>query len=88
MKEAGKVRRLRAEQVAGVLETFEFSVRSERYVMYYRHEPGRAAQLLSGPLLYPAFKAGFGAADRLAGRWGNKLCVTGVRPGDGSRGEQ
>jgi SAM-dependent methyltransferase/uncharacterized protein YbaR (Trm112 family) len=81
------VRRLRAEQVRAELEATGFSVRSERYLMYYGHEPGRAAHLLSRPLLYPAFKAGFGAANRLAGRWGNKLCVTGIRPGDGSREE-
>lgn len=83
-----KVRRLRPEQVTAELESAGFAARAERYLMYYGHEPGRPARLLSRPLLYPAFKAGFGAADRLAGRWGNKLCVTGVRPGDGPRRER
>jgi SAM-dependent methyltransferase len=87
-EEAGnQVRRLRPGQVLNELEAVGFSARCERYLMYYGHEPGPAAHLLSRPLLYPAFKAGFGAANRLAGRWGNKLCVTGIRPGDGSREE-
>jgi hypothetical protein len=40
-------------------------------------------RLLSQPPWYPAFKAGLGAVGLLAGRWGNKLCVTGIRPGGG-----
>jgi SAM-dependent methyltransferase len=82
-----EVRRLRAEQVRTELEAVGFSARSERYLMYYGHEPGRPTRLLSRPLLYSAFKAGFGTTNWLAGRWGNKLCVTGIRSDFGSRGE-
>jgi SAM-dependent methyltransferase len=81
-EEAGnEVRRLRPEQVRRELAAAGFSTRYERYLMYYGHEPGRATQLLSTPALFLAFRAGLGAADLVAGRWGNKLCVTGVRAG-------
>jgi ubiquinone/menaquinone biosynthesis C-methylase UbiE/uncharacterized protein YbaR (Trm112 family) len=79
-EEAGnEVRRLRTEEVRRELEAAGFSARSERYLMYYGHEPGRAMHLLSLPTLLPTFKAALSAADLIAGRWGNKLCVTGVR---------
>jgi SAM-dependent methyltransferase len=88
-EEAGnKVRRLRPGQVRHELEAAGFSARSERYLMYYGHEPGRAMRLLSRPPLYSAFKAGVGAADLVAGRWGNKLCVTGIRSGLQTRGNR
>ena len=81
-EEAGnEVRRLRPEQVRHELEAAGFSARSERYLMYHGHEPGRATRLLSRPPLYPAFTAGLGAVNLIAGHWGNKLCVTGVRSG-------
>jgi SAM-dependent methyltransferase len=76
-----EVRRLRPEQVRGELEAAGFSARSERYLMYHGHQPGRTTRLLSRPPLYPAFKAGVVAADLAAGCWGNKLCVTGIRAG-------
>jgi SAM-dependent methyltransferase/uncharacterized protein YbaR (Trm112 family) len=79
-EEAGnQVRRLRPEQVRRELEAAGFAARSERYLMYYGHEPGPAMRLLSRPPLYAAFKAGLGAVDLMAGRWGNKLCMTGIR---------
>lgn len=81
-EEAGnEVRRLHPERVRRELAAAGFSTRSERYLMYYGHEPGRATRLLSLTGLFPAFRAGLGATDVLAGRWGNKLCVTGVRAG-------
>jgi len=81
-EEAGnQVRRLRPEQVRRELAAAGFSARSERYLMYHGHEPGRPTRLLSAPVLYPAFRAGLAAAGLVADRWGNKLCVTGVRTG-------
>ncbi len=81
-EEAGnEVRRLRPDQVRRELAAAGFSARSERYLMYYGHEPGRATRLLSAPVLYPAFRAGLAATGLVAGGWGNKLCVTGVRTG-------
>jgi len=76
-----EVRRLRPERVRLELAAAGFSTRSERYVMYYGHQPGLGTRLLSVPALFTAFKVGLDAADLLAGSWGNKLCVTGVRTG-------
>ena len=47
--------------------------------MYYRHWPGRAVRLLSRPGLLPLATAGFLVANRLAGRFGNKLAVQAIR---------
>jgi SAM-dependent methyltransferase len=85
-EEAGnEVRRLRPAQVRRELEAAGFVARSERYLLYHGHEPGRPARLLSRPSLFPAFKACLGAVDVVAGRWGNKLCVTGIRAPEGER---
>lgn len=80
-----EVRRLRPGHVRRELEAAGFAARSERYLLYHGHQPGRAARLLSSPPLYPAFKACAGAVDLVAGRWGNKLCVTGIRAPEGER---
>jgi SAM-dependent methyltransferase/uncharacterized protein YbaR (Trm112 family) len=84
-EEAGnQVRRLRPERVRLELAAAGFSTRSERYLMYYGHEPGLGMRVLSVPALFTALKAGLDTVDLLAGGWGNKLCVTGVRPGRGT----
>jgi hypothetical protein len=54
-------------------------VRSERYAMVYRHEPGRASRLLSAPLLFPLVRAGLTAFNAVAGRVGNKFTVQAIR---------
>ena len=54
-------------------------MKSERYAMVYRHEPGRAARFLSQPgvrELTSALLRGFNA---LAGGIGNKLTLQAVR---------
>ncbi len=56
-------------------------VGSERYAMYYRHEPGRAVRLLSTPLLAPSAGVAWRAANAIAGRFGNKLTVRATRGG-------
>ena len=81
-EEAGnQVRRLRPEQVRLELAAAGFTTRSEHYLMYYGHEPGLGMRVLSVPALFNVFKVGLGTVDLLAGSWGNKLCVTGIRTG-------
>jgi SAM-dependent methyltransferase len=50
-----------------------------RYVMYYGHEPGAPARLLSRRALFSLGKAGWRALNSVLGRFGNKLAVVGVR---------
>jgi SAM-dependent methyltransferase len=51
----------------------------ERYAMYYRHEPGPLAHLLSRRHLVSPAQIGFGMANRLIGSLGNKLSVRALR---------
>lgn len=80
-EEAGnRVARLRPEDVARELARDGFDVHAGRYLMYYRHEPGRLMRLASRPPARQAYRIAVSAADGLLGRWGNKLQVTAVRP--------
>jgi ubiquinone/menaquinone biosynthesis C-methylase UbiE len=75
-----RVARLTLEEISDVLAAHGFQpARAERYVMYYRHEPGGAMRLLSMPALLPLAKGGFRLANRVAGRFGNKLAVQALR---------
>ncbi len=74
-----RVARLRPEDVAEELSRDGFRVFAERYLMYYKHDPGAAMRLASSPLLRRAYRGAVTAADALLGRWGNKLQVTAVR---------
>jgi len=80
-EEAGNVvRRLTLEEIVAALEEHGFEpLAPHRYAMYYRHRPGRGVRLLSRPGLLPLATAGFRAANRLLGRFGNKLTVQAVR---------
>jgi ubiquinone/menaquinone biosynthesis C-methylase UbiE/uncharacterized protein YbaR (Trm112 family) len=80
-EEAGnRVARLAPQLVEAELERHGFrTVRSDRYAMYYRHEPGRVARLLSAPIAYPIARVAFAGANRVIGSVGNKLVVQGVR---------
>jgi SAM-dependent methyltransferase len=79
-EEAGnRVARMRAGDTVRALARAGFDARARRYLMYYRHEPGRLMRLASGDRVLPLYRAGVATADALAGRWGNKLQVTGVR---------
>jgi ubiquinone/menaquinone biosynthesis C-methylase UbiE/uncharacterized protein YbaR (Trm112 family) len=74
------VARLTPVEIADTLATLGFQpLVAERYAMYYRHEPGAAMRLLSTPALLPVAIHGFRVANRLAGRFGNKLTVQAVR---------
>ena len=81
VEEAGnRVERLAPRDVAATLREHGLEVvREERYGMYYKHEPGRAARALSGRQALRVAQAGFRAANRLAAPLGNKLTVQAVR---------
>lgn len=54
-------------------------VRAERYAMYYRHVPGRITSWLSRGQVLRASVLGWRLANRVAGRFGNKLTVVAIR---------
>lgn len=75
-----RVARVTPAEVADALRTGGFRVvRAQRYAMYYRHVPGRLFTALSLPLLFPLTRSGWRVANRLVGRWGNKVTVQAVR---------
>jgi SAM-dependent methyltransferase len=74
-----RVARLRPENVARELAAAGFEARAQRYLTYYKHEPGAAMRLASRPMLRTVYRGAVTAADRAIGRWGNKLQVTAVR---------
>jgi SAM-dependent methyltransferase len=79
-EEAGNaVRRLQPEHIRQELETAGWQVRFDRYLMYYGHEPGRLMELLSRPMVFPLYQQLVETANLAAGRWGNKLCLVGMR---------
>ncbi len=75
-----RVARVTPAEVADALRSGGFGVvRAQRYAMYYRHVPGRLFTALSLPLLFPLTRSGWRVANRLVGRWGNKVTVQAVR---------
>ena len=80
-EEAGNVvRRMTPAEIVDRLRTRGFSpLRSERYAMYYRHEPGRIARVLSLPLIVQVVELAWRAGNVVLGRAGNKLVVVGRR---------
>ncbi len=54
-------------------------IRADRYAMYYRHAPGRLASILSRRPLLPIAVLGWRLANRILGRFGNKLTIVAVR---------
>ena len=81
-EEAGNaVARLRIEDMAREFAAAGFDVTSERYLMYYKHEPGRVMRLASHPLAHQFYRAAVRISHAALGRWGNKLQVTAVRLG-------
>jgi ubiquinone/menaquinone biosynthesis C-methylase UbiE/uncharacterized protein YbaR (Trm112 family) len=75
-----RVARLRPKDVSRELASEGFDVVAGRYLMYYKHEPGRIMRLASRPGARVASRALVALADATFGRWGNKLQVTAVRP--------
>lgn len=80
-EEAGnRVARLETASATSALETTGFHVvRADRYAMYYHHVPGRLTALLSRPLVLPLAIAGWRLANRIVGRFGNKLTIVALR---------
>ena len=80
-EEAGnRVERVDPAAIVAALERSGFSVvRRQRYAMVYRHEPGRAAHLLSRRPLRPLVRLTIGGFNALLGGIGNKLTVQAVR---------
>ena len=80
-EEAGnRVARMEATEVAEFLEARGFVVlRAERYAMYYPPHPGAVFSLLSRPTVFPVVRFGWRLANRLLGRWGNKMVVVAER---------
>ena len=80
-EEAGnRVERIDPAAIVRALELNGFSVvRCERYAMVYRHEPGRAARLLSRRPLRPFVRLAIDGFNALLGGVGNKLTVQALR---------
>ena len=80
-EEAGNfIARLEPETLAAQVAAAGFEVvKSERYAMVYRHEPGRAALLLSLPGVRNLTAAALRAFNAVAGGIGNKLALQAVR---------
>ena len=75
-----RVERLDPADVASVLAAAGFQVvASNRYGMFYRHEPGWAMRIFSKPGLYEVARIAFKIANAIASRIGNKLAVQAVR---------
>jgi len=80
-EEAGNfIARLDPETLAAKVSAAGLDVvKSERYAMVYRHEPGRAAVVLSQPVLRDLTLAALRGFNALAGGVGNKLALQAVR---------
>jgi SAM-dependent methyltransferase len=74
------IARLDPEALAAEVSAAGFEVvRNERYAMVYRHEPGRAARVLSQPGLRQLTRAALQGFNAVAGGAGNKLTLQAVR---------
>ncbi|MFL5958808.1 MAG: methyltransferase domain-containing protein [Gaiellaceae bacterium] len=80
-EEAGNfIARLEPAQLAAEVSAAGFEVvKNERYAMVYRHEPGRAARVLSQPGLRKVTVAALHGFNAVAGGIGNKLTLQAVR---------
>jgi SAM-dependent methyltransferase len=83
-EEAGNfIARLDPETLAAEVSAAGFDVvKSERYAMVYRHEPGRASVVLSQPGLRDLAFAALRGFNALASGIGNKLALQAVRRGE------
>jgi glycosyltransferase involved in cell wall biosynthesis/SAM-dependent methyltransferase len=74
------IARVDPEEIEEVVRNAGFEVlRSERYAMLYRHEPGRVSRLLSTPGLFGVARNGLRAFNAVAGARGNKMTLQAVR---------
>jgi SAM-dependent methyltransferase len=79
-EEAGnRVERLRPEDLVSCLEAAGLRItKAQRYAIFYRHHPGRAARVLSLPGLAVFTQLALSGAILSSGRFGNKLTVQAV----------
>jgi SAM-dependent methyltransferase len=79
-EEAGnRVCRLRATDLKRALDSLGFDVvHTERYAMYYPHQPGRMFAMLSRPTVFQLVTWLWRLANFVSGRFGNKLAVSAV----------
>ncbi|MEX0631022.1 MAG: class I SAM-dependent methyltransferase [Chloroflexota bacterium] len=80
-EEAGnRVARLQLGPTTSALKANGFQIiRADRYAMYYHHVPGPLTHFLSGRLLLPIAVLAWRIANRIVGRFGNKLTIVAVR---------
>jgi SAM-dependent methyltransferase len=80
-EEAGnRVTRLEPVAVAAALRAAGFRVlEANRYAMYYRHVPGRLMSVISQGALLPVTVLLWRLANRIFGRFGNKMTVVAIR---------
>ena len=75
-----RVARLEVRDVSAFLSARGFVVlRAERYAMYYPHHPGATFRLLSRPGIFPIVRVCWRIANKLVGRFGNKMVVVAER---------
>jgi SAM-dependent methyltransferase len=75
-----RVARLQLSTTTAALTAAGFRiVRADRYAMYYRHVPGRWMAFLSRRPLLPLAVLGWRLANRIVGRFGNKLTIVAIR---------
>jgi SAM-dependent methyltransferase/uncharacterized protein YbaR (Trm112 family) len=78
-----RVMRLKLDEITRGLRASGFRpIQPHRYAMFYRHWPGRAMRALSWPPVFPLAVGGMALANRLVGRYGNKLVVQALRSGE------
>jgi SAM-dependent methyltransferase len=80
-EESGNVvERLRPADVSALLENRAFTTMArDRYLMYYKHEPGSVFRLLSRGPLFPLARLSWRTGNAVMGRFGNKMTVVGRR---------
>jgi glycosyltransferase involved in cell wall biosynthesis/ubiquinone/menaquinone biosynthesis C-methylase UbiE/uncharacterized protein YbaR (Trm112 family) len=80
-EEAGNfIARVDPDEIEAVVRSAGFEVvKSERYAMLYRHEPGRVSRFLSTPGLFGVARNGLRAFNAVAGAQGNKMTLQAVR---------
>jgi SAM-dependent methyltransferase len=84
VEDAGnRVARLNAHEASSALRALGFMVlKSQRYAMYYPHEPGPGFLKLSRPVLFSMVKACWQVVNAVLGpRIGNKLSIVALREG-------
>ena len=75
-----RVARLEVRDVSAFLSARGFVVlRAQRYAMYYPHHPGATFRLLSRPGIFPIVRICWRIANKLVGRFGNKMVVVAER---------